>query len=139
MLNEDSLPVQDPESFFTLCDSLCHLVRDDGRVTANNFTAIVHTVRLFSEVTSSRTALEHDRGKRKGDHTYASAALKLLDLLDTLYSRTHGVFPAELSGEEQQQPGVLWHTSWCPLLEVIILLLYPMVIVTVTGHCTAML
>ena len=49
----------------------------------------VHTVRLFSEVTSSRTAIEHDRGKMKGDHTYAVAALKLIDLLDTLYSHTY--------------------------------------------------
>ena len=127
LLVEDSLPPHDPEAFFITCESLCYLVRDEGCVTVNNFTAIVRTVRLFTEVAGSRTALEYDRGKKKeGEQTYASAALKLLDLLDTLYSRAQTVFSDEAAlnelsgggGEGGGGGGLLWHMCWCPLLEV---------------------
>ena len=132
LLVEDSLPPHDPEAFFITCESLCYLVRDEGCVTVTNFTAIVRTVRLLTEVASSKAALEHDRGKKKeGEQTYTSAALKLLDLLDTLYSRTQAVFSDEAAltqlseggrggegGGGDARPGLLWHMCWCPLLEV---------------------
>ena len=129
------MPIQDPESFFVTCDNLCHLVRDDACITPSNFTYIVRTVRLLSEVASSKAALEYDSAKKRDkDHTYASAALKLLDLLDTLYSRTQSVFADEDSikhlgggggggggAGSDEAPGVLWNMCWCPLLEVICL------------------
>ena len=127
------MPIQDPESFFVTCDNLCHLVRDEACITPSNFTYIVRTVRLLSEVASSKAALEYDSAKKRDkDHTYASAALKLLDLLDTLYSRTQSVFADEDSikhlgggggggAGSDEAPGVLWNMCWCPLLEVICL------------------
>lgn len=77
--------------------------------------------RLFTEVTSSQPAMTHDRHKSKTsshDHTYVQCAIKLLDLLDTLYHRTSTVYAQCQHQTTETGVSILWHKCWCPLLEV---------------------
>ena len=44
-LEDDSLIVQDAESFFTMCEGLTYLVREQQCISPDNFTIAVKTVR----------------------------------------------------------------------------------------------
>ena len=86
--------------------------------------------RLFTEVTSTRQALKHDKKlprhshssssmDKQQQHSYATTALQLLDLLDTLYLRAGIVFQGVQSTDNKEEGvSVMWHMCWCPLLEV---------------------
>ena len=86
------------------------------------------SIRLLSEVTSTKSSISHDqyltRQQRAPppDRSYAHCALRLLDLLDTLYHRTTSVFNNE-TGTSDTAAGVshMWNVCWCPLLEVMII------------------
>ena len=80
--------------------------------------------RLFTEITSSVPALNYDAIVSKNHHgpsveqTYIQCALKLLDLLDTLYLRTGKLFINNETVQPDDGVSEMWHTCWCPLLEV---------------------
>ena len=37
--------IQDPESFFTVCEALSYIVRSDQCITEDNFTSCLRTIR----------------------------------------------------------------------------------------------
>ncbi len=119
VLVEEALPVHEPQAFYKMCESLSYLVRSDQYVNTANFGSCLRCIRVFSEVSASSTALEHDRGQTTGTTgsrhgktsptrapvsvpahsdsegkgaTYTTASLQLLDLMDTLYSRVGRIF-----------------------------------------------
>jgi hypothetical protein len=59
-------------------------------------------------------------GGARGDTTYASAVLQLLDLLDALYSKVGAIFDGESEVEPCPDKGrgvLMWGSAWCPLLQ----------------------
>ena len=81
-------------------------------------------------MTSTKSSLSHDqyltrqqRAPPPSDRSYVHCALRLLDLLDTLYHRTAIVFSNNNEEAAISDTGVsnMWNTCWCPLLEVIII------------------
>ena len=60
VLVEESIEPHDPDIFFKCCKTLSDLVRSDILVTAANFSACVHCIRTFSEVSGCGLALEHE-------------------------------------------------------------------------------
>ena len=55
------MPVHEPHAFFKSCETLAYLVRSDPYVTSANFSGCVHSIRTFSEISSSSYAIEYDR------------------------------------------------------------------------------
>ena len=94
------------------------------------YTFTIHPFnRLLTEVTGTRQALKHDKTLSrlprpsspspldKQQTSYAKTSLQLLDLLDTMYIRTGGVFGRDSCSDGEGVSG-MWHMCWCPLLEV---------------------
>ncbi len=66
LLVEEALPMHDPQSFFKMCESLSYLVRSERHITPANFGSCLRCIRIFSEVSASSAALDHDRGHASG-------------------------------------------------------------------------
>ena len=60
VLVEEGIRPHNPDIFFQCCKTLSDLVRSDVHVTPANFSACVHCIRTFSEVSSCGFALEHE-------------------------------------------------------------------------------
>ena len=161
------------QAFFKCCELLSSLVRSDSHITPSNFPITLATIRRFTEIAASQGSLQYDEtipknpkpGSNKKDKnsqkqlkaakksdatkqtnslTYATSSLRLLDLLDALYTRVPHVYDeqavAELhrsvangnggtesglyspasdkEGTEGEQPGgLLWQVAWRPLLQ----------------------
>ncbi|XP_064404547.1 Golgi-specific brefeldin A-resistance guanine nucleotide exchange factor 1-like isoform X2 [Halichondria panicea] len=173
LFTEPVLPVHEPQAFFKCCELLSSLVRSDSHITPSNFPITLATIRRFTEIAASQGSLQYDEtipknpktGSNKKDKnsqkqskaakksdatkqtnslTYATSSLRLLDLLDALYTRVPHVYDeqavAELhrsvangdsgtesglyspasdkEGTEGEQPGgLLWQVAWRPLLQ----------------------
>ncbi len=160
------------QAFFKFCELLSNLVRSDTNISSANFSVIVATIRRFTEIASSQGSLDHDNSpslkspktgnkkeknsqkqsktapkiepsKQNSKLTYATASLRLLDLLDALYTRVPHVFDdqtvaklhgqvfngnggvksgqylpeSDIEGQRSCEGGVLWQVAWRPLLQ----------------------
>jgi len=133
LLVEEAIPVHEPHAFFKSCETLAYLVRSDPYVTSANFSGCVHSIRTFSEISSSSYAIEYDRihttpppkpgskrdrtrsptrvtqplplsSQKSGSSlTYTTVSLRLLDLLDALYSRVGRIFDAKTIANLQEE------------------------------------
>ena len=133
LLIEEAMPVHEPHAFFKSCETLAYLVRSDPYVTSANFSGCVHSIRTFSEISSSSYAIEYDRvhttpppkpsskrdrtrsptritqplplssQKNGSSLTYTTVSLRLLDLLDALYSRVGRIFDAKTIAKLQDE------------------------------------
>ena len=158
------------QAFFKCCEVLSSLVRSDTHITPTNFPITVATIRRFTEIAASQGSLRYDEthpqspkvGSKKdkttpksktqksevvktqatNSLTYATSSLRLLDLLDALYTRVLHVYDdqavAKLHGMVargnketksgqyapesdrealKEEGGLLWQLAWRPLLQ----------------------
>ena len=127
------------QAFFKCCELLSSLVRSDSHITPSNFPITLATIRRFTEIAASQGSLQYDEtipknpktGSNKKDKnsqkqskaakksdatkqtnslTYATSSLRLLDLLDALYTRVPHVY------DEQ---ALLDYTDWL-LMEMVL-------------------